>query len=93
MISATGAGGASSDTSPVSATPFGPLPLVLDITPGAGITWVASNSIIYQVQWAGEDLGTNTVWNDLGNPISGDGTTHTVFDPGGQKLYRVLSIQ
>jgi cellulose 1,4-beta-cellobiosidase len=95
VVAAVGAGGSSADTSPVSATPFGPLPLVADINPGVGITWFASISITYQVQWASEDLGTNTVWNDMGESISGDGTTNTVFDSNGapHNHYRVLSIQ
>ena len=94
-VSATGAGGASSDTSPVSATPFGPMPFVLNIDPGVGIIWFVSNSVTYQVQWASEYLGTNTVWNPLGSSISGDGTTNTVFDPVGapHNVYRILSIE
>ena len=95
VVSATGAGGPSSDSSPVSATPFGPMPLVLNIDPGVGITWFASNSLTYQVQWSSEDLGTNTVWNNLGSSISGNGVTNTLFDPAGNtyKIYRVLSTQ
>lgn len=95
VVAAIGAGGASADTSPVSATPFGPLPLVLTIRQGVGITWFASNSVMYQVQWANEDLGTNTVWNTMGETISGDGTTNTVFDPAGppHNRYQVISIQ
>ena len=95
VISAIGWGGSSTDASPVSATPFGPLPLVLDIDQGVGITWVASNSISYQVQWAGEDLGTNTVWNNLGESSMGDDTTNTVFDPVGapHNIYQVISTQ
>ena len=95
VVAAIGTGGTSSDSSPVSATPFGPLPLVLDIEPGVGITWFASNSVTYHVQWASEDLGTNTVWNNLESSIIGDGTTKTVFDPAGppHNVYQVLSVQ
>jgi len=95
VVTAIGAGGTSPETSPESATPFGPLPLVLDIDPGVGITWFASNSVTYLVQWASEDLGTNTVWNTLGESISGDGTTNTVFDSAGapHNVHRVISIQ
>ena len=95
VVSANGAGGSSADSLPVSSTPFGPMPFVLDIDPGTGITWFASNSVIYQVQWASEDLGTNTVWNNLGEAISGDGTTNTVFDStdATHNFYQVLSIQ
>ena len=93
MVSANGAGGSSAETSPEGATPFGPLPLELEIEQGVGITWFASNSVTYQVQWASEELGTNTVWNNLGSSIIGDGTTNTVFDPVGapHNVYQVLS--
>lgn len=95
VISATGAGGASADTSPVSATPFGPMPFVLSIDHGLGIMWFASNGVTYQVQWASEDLGTNTVWKNLGETIVGSGKTNTVFDPVGEphNYYKVFSIQ
>jgi hypothetical protein len=95
VVSATGVGGTSADTAPVSATPVGPMPLVVTLAPGAGIRWFASNNVSYQVQWASELLGTNTVWNDLGNSIIGTGTTNTLFDPVGSphNAYRVLSIQ
>jgi hypothetical protein len=93
VVAAIGDGGPSPDTSPVSATPFGPLPLVLDIEPGVGITWFAGNNATYQVQWASEDLGVDTVWNDLGSPVTGDDSTITVFDPlaAPDKVYRVIS--
>jgi len=95
VVSATGAGGSSSYTSPISATPFGPMPFVLTIDHGLGIVWFASNSVSYQIQWASEDLGAGTVWNNLGESISGSGETNTVFDSAGapHNIYRVLSIQ
>jgi cellulose 1,4-beta-cellobiosidase len=95
VVSATGAGGGSSDTSPVSATPIGPKPLVVTIVRGQGVRWFASNGIPYQVQWSSALLGTNTVWNNLGGPISGNGATNTVFDPVGppHNFFQVLSIQ
>jgi len=79
----------------VSASPNGPSPLVVAIARGAGIRWFASNSVSYQVQWAGALLGTNTVWNNLGGSISGNGATNTVFDPGGppHNFYQILSVQ
>jgi fibronectin type 3 domain-containing protein len=94
-VSATGAGGPSSDTSPVSATPNGPRPLVATLARGVGIRWFASNSVTYQVQWCSAPPSTNTVWNNLGTPIAGNGTTNTVFDPVGQvqKFYQVIGIQ
>ena len=95
VVAAIGTGGTSPETPPESATPFGPLPLVLDIAPGVGISWFASNGTTYQVQWAGEDLGTNTVWNNLGSTISGNGATNTVFDQTGSPhhYYQVQSIE
>ncbi len=95
VVAAIGTGGPSADTPPMNGTPFGPLPLVLDIDQGVGITWFASNSVTYQVQWSSEDLGTNTVWNNLGGSTTGSGTTNTVFDPAGtpDHVYQVLSIQ
>jgi hypothetical protein len=95
VVSATGAGGDSPDTSPVSATPFGPLPFVLSIDRGLGIVFFASNNVTYQVQWSSELPGTNTVWNNLGSSFTGDGTTNTVFDPVGppHNFYQVLSIE
>jgi hypothetical protein len=94
VISAVGAGGPSADSTPVSATPTGPMPFVMSIDSGLGIVWFASNSVTYHVQWASEDLGTNTVWNTLGESISGDGTTNTVFDSVGapHNFYQVISI-
>jgi hypothetical protein len=95
VVSATGTGGTSSDSSPVSATPVAPIPLLAAITRGAGITWFASNSVTYQVQWSSALLVTNTVWNNLGSPISGNGATNTVFDPAGppHNFFQVLSVQ
>jgi len=95
VVSATGAGGTSTDSSRVSATPFGPLPLLVNIARGAGITWFASNNVTYQIQWTSALLGTNTVWNNLQGPILGHGATNTVFDPVGppHHAYQVLSIQ
>ena len=95
IVSATGPGGTSSDTLPVSATPVGPMPLLVTIARGAGMTWFATNGVTYQVQWSSVLAGTNTAWNNLGSPIAGNGSTNTVFDPVGplHNVYRVLSIQ
>jgi len=95
VVSGIGTGGTSSDSSPVSARPVGPMPLVLSIAPGAGITWFASNNVTYQVQWASTLFGTNTIWSNLGESISGNGATNTVFDPVGppHNFYQVLSIR
>jgi len=95
VVSATGSGGTSSDSSPVSATPIGPMLLLISITPGVNITWYASNSVSYQVQWSSALFGTNTVWNNLGSAISGNGSTNSVFDSAGppHNFFHVLSIQ
>ena len=94
VVSATGPGGTSFDTPPVRATPVSHM-AVLNIVRGAGIAWFASNSVTYQVQWSSALLGTNTVWNDLGGSIAGNGATNTVFDPIGppHNFFQVLSIQ
>lgn len=92
-VSAVNAAGPSPDTSPVSATPFGPLPFVLDIKQGVGISWFASNNVMYQIQWASEDLGTDTVWNNMGDLITGEDSIMTVFDPlaAPENIYQVIS--
>ncbi len=95
VVSATGTGGTSLDSSTVSAIPVGPMPFLISITPGVGITWFASNSVTYQVQWSSAQLGTSTVWNNLGSSIVGNGNTNVVFDPVGppHNFFHVLSIQ
>jgi fibronectin type 3 domain-containing protein len=95
VVSASGAGGTSSDSSPVSATPNGPMPLIATVARGVGIRWFASNSVTYQVQWCSAPPTTNTLWNNLGTPIAGNGTTNTVFDPVGSphNFYQVIGIQ
>ncbi len=95
VVSATGAGGPSADSSPVSATPVGPLPFFISITPGVNITWFASNGVTYQVQWASALSGPNAIWNNLGGAITGNGSTNSVFDPVGtpHNFFHVLSIQ
>ena len=59
---------------------------------GKAISWFASNTVPYQVQWSGD---SNT-WNNLGGVVAGDGNTNRVFETFGQPghdFYRVLSIQ
>jgi hypothetical protein len=69
--------------------------ITASITRATGIRWFASNSVTYQVQWCSAPPSTNTVWNNLGTPIAGNGTTNTVFDPAGSghNFYQVISIQ
>jgi hypothetical protein len=60
-----------------------------------GIRWFASNSVTYQIQWCSAPPSTNTVWNNLGTQIPGNGTTNTIFDPTGppHNFYQVIGIQ
>jgi hypothetical protein len=69
-------------------------PIPVSIALGTGICWFASNNVTYQVQWSGALLGTNTVWNDLGPAIVGNGLTNRVFDPAGSPhdYFQVLSL-
>ncbi len=64
------------------------------VIPGVGISWFASNNVSYQIQWA-TNVSTNTFWNNLGNPIAGNGSSNTVFDSTGppHNYYQVLSVQ
>ena len=69
--------------------------ILASITRGSGIRWFASNSVTYQVQWSSALLGTNTIWNNLGSPVAGNGATNTVFDTVGppHNFFQVLAIQ
>jgi beta-glucanase (GH16 family) len=61
------------------------------IAQGAGISWFASNSVPYQVQWSSDDA----TWNNLGSQVTGTGTSNTVFDAAGQAghtYYQVLTF-
>jgi hypothetical protein len=64
------------------------------IFPGTIISWFASSNVVYQIQWA-TNLSTNTAWSNLGSPITGQGSSNTVFDPIGSphNFYRVISTQ
>jgi hypothetical protein len=61
------------------------------IARGVSITWFASNTVPYQVQWSTDQ----STWNNLGGLITGAGSSNTVFDVVGQPehYYQVLSIQ
>jgi hypothetical protein len=69
--------------------------IAVSIARGTGIRWFASNGVTYQVQWSSALLETNTVWNNLGVALAGNGATNTVFDTNGSphNFFRVLSIQ
>jgi hypothetical protein len=85
LSSTNGASGGSGNTNGILAS----------IARGTAIRWFASNGVTYQVQWCGAVLGTNTIWNSLGSPISGNGATNTVVDTVGppHNFFRLLAIQ
>jgi hypothetical protein len=54
------------------------------------ITWKSVSGTNYQVKWA-SNLNSNT-WYDLGGPVTGNGSTNSVFDStrnADRKFYRV----
>ena len=62
---------------------------------GIGISWPSTEGSTYTMQWT-DELGTNTVWNNLGPVVEGDWTTKTVFDPVGihsNRSYRGIEMQ
>jgi len=64
---------------------------IVHIQTAVEIKWLSTSNIVYQVQWA-DSLQTN-VWNDLGNPIIGDGSIKNIFDSTHliqKRYYRVL---
>jgi beta-glucanase (GH16 family) len=77
---------------PAAAEP-GPAPVVT-IEAGVAIRWFAENGVLYQVQWSSELNGDEASWNDLGDPVTGDGTIQTVLDTGGppRNFYRVIEM-
>ena len=64
----------------------------LNIQPGVQLSWTAPNTNnTYHLQWSSVSSGT---WTDLVAAITGDGTTHTNFDPvqSGARQYQDLEI-
>jgi len=55
------------------------------------LSWLALSNQTYQLQYRGDLLPSS--WTDLGLPVTGDGTTHTVNDTvtGAARFYRVVS--
>jgi hypothetical protein len=69
------------------------IPMVsgLTIERAVRVCWPTEPGMLYQVQWASQ-LDTN-IWNYLGAPVLGDGTTNCICDPLGSnsmRVYRVL---
>ncbi len=64
----------------------------MGIAQGVAISWNSVSGMLYQVQWASV-LDTNT-WNNLGSPVTGNGSTNSVFDPfqSPQRFYRVVPL-
>lgn len=64
----------------------------LNLQPGVQLSWPMPNTTnTYHLQWAPSSGGT---WSDLVPATTGDGTTHTLFDPfpNGSRLYQDLEI-
>ena len=64
----------------------------LNIQPGVQLSWPAPNTTnTYHLQWSSGSGGT---WTDLVAAITGDGATHTLFDPvpSGARQYQDLEI-
>ena len=63
----------------------------LNIQQGVALSWPTTTSNTYQLQWSSSSSNS---WNALGVPITGDGTTNSLYDPAprGARTYRVLEI-
>jgi len=64
----------------------------LNIQPGVQLNWPTPNTTnSYHLQWSPSSGGT---WSDLVAAVTGDGTTHTLFDPvpRGARQYQDLEI-
>ena len=58
---------------------------------GVGLSWTSTDGSVYTVQWA-DELTSDTVWYDLGSPVTGDWSIQTVFDSfdgDPSKVYRI----
>ena len=74
-------------------TAWGSLPRIrATISPAFEICWPSIINRRYRVEWT---AGLDTGWKDLGELITGNGTTNCVFDSttnGDQRFYRVGSL-
>jgi CxxC motif-containing protein (DUF1111 family) len=63
----------------------------LAIQTGVNVSWPTSTGNTYRVQWSPDG---GDPWVDLGAPLSGDGTTNSLYDPvpRGARRYQVLEI-
>jgi hypothetical protein len=68
-------------------------PVAAKIYSAAEIDWSSQTNVNYQVQYS-TALNTNN-WLNLGNQVTGNGSTNTVFDSirgQTQRFYRVLTL-
>ena len=83
------------DTLAISDTSLGPLvPWQTGIGQAVALSWASDYGERYQVETC-TDL-TLGDWMPLGDPVVGNGTTNTVFEPTGafpRKFYRVTSVR
>lgn len=54
------------------------------------LKWASFSNQLYQVQWA--PILDSNAWNNLGDPVTGNGATNTVFDSAepGSRYYRIV---
>src|ERR1035441_9359317 len=74
------------------ATSVGRAQVQLNIQPGVQLGWPTPNTTnTYHLQWSPSSGGT---WSDLVAAVTGDGTTHTLFDPvpRGARQYQDMEI-
>jgi CxxC motif-containing protein (DUF1111 family) len=66
---------------------------VLSIQSGVTVNWFATTGATYRAQWSPHSSGAGP-WTDLGAPVIGDATTHSLYDPlpKGVRHYRVLEM-
>ncbi len=83
------------DTIKISDTSLGPLvPWQTDIGQAVALTWASDYGERYQVETC-TDLALGD-WTPLGDPVVGNGTTNTVFEPTGafpRRFYRVTPLR
>ena len=95
VVAALNAGGSGPNSSAVSATPPSvPCPLFSKSSRVSASVGSRATMSSTKWQWAHEDLGEDTEWENLGGEIIGNDSTMTVFDPtaGAAYIYQVVSF-
>ena len=72
---------------------FDPL-LSLTISRNGDICWLSRSNRQYQIQWTA-GIETNSIWQDLGSVVTGNGRTNCArvsFQELDQRYYRVLTM-